>query len=314
MKKYLSPILFIIATMLWGFAFSAQKAAADLPPFTLGALRSIIAVVFLAAIIPALDKFTKNGRKIITDKKRPDLTKTELIGGLVSGIILAVASAFQQTGLGEGTDAGKAAFITALYVVIVPLISLIFGKRPPVTAYISVPLAVIGFYFLCIKPGSTLVTSDLLVLICALIFATHIIAIDHFSPSSDGVRMSLVQFFVAFLVNTVFALVLEMPLNAPLIADRLPAILYLAIGSSGIAYTLQIVGQKDCDPTVASILLSLESVFGVIGAALFLGERMSGREYFGCAVVFVAVILSQLDFKAIVARIKAKTVRKENKT
>ena len=176
------------------------------------------------------------------------------------------------------------------------------------------PLAVIGFYFLCIKPGSTLVTSDLLVLICALIFATHIIAIDHFSPSSDGVRMSMVQFAVAFVVNTILALIFEMPLDTSLVVDRLPAILYLAIGSSGIAYTLQIVGQKDCDPTVASILLSLESVFGVIGAALFLGERMSGREYFGCAVVFVAVILSQLDFKAIGRLIKSKIGKNENKT
>ena len=300
--------------MLWGFAFSAQKAAADLPPFTLGALRSIIAVVFLAAVIPVLDKFTKNGRKILNDKKLPDLTKTELIGGAVAGIILAIASAFQQSGLGEGTDAGKAAFITALYVVIVPIISLLFGKRPPLNVYISVPIAVLGFYFLCIKPGSTLVTSDLLVLICALIFATHIIAIDHFSPSSDGVRMSLVQFAVAFMVNTILALIFEMPLDTSLVVDRLPAILYLAIGSSGIAYTLQIVGQKDCDPTVASILLSLESVFGVIGAALFLGERMSGREYFGCAVVFVAVILSQLDFKAIGRLIKSKIGKNENKT
>ena len=110
MKKYLSPILFIIATMLWGFAFSAQKAASDLPAFTLGALRSIIAVLFLIAVIPFLDKFTKNGRKILNEKKRPDITRAELIGGAVAGIILAIASAFQQTGLGEGTDAGKAAF------------------------------------------------------------------------------------------------------------------------------------------------------------------------------------------------------------
>ncbi len=300
--------------MLWGFAFSAQKAASDVPPFTLGAIRSVIAVAFLAALIPALDKFTKNGRKILTDKKRPDLTKTELIGGSVAGIILAVASAFQQTGLGEGTDAGKAAFITALYVVIVPLASLLFGKRPPLNVYISVPIAVVGFYFLCIKQGFSLVTSDLLVLICALIFAAHIIAIDYFSPSCDGVRMSLVQFAVAFLVNAVLALIFEMPLNTHLIAERLPAILYLAIGSSGIAYTLQIVGQKDCDPTVASILLSLESVFGVIGAALFLGERMSAREYFGCAVVFVAVILSQLDFRDIGAALKIKKSKNENKT
>jgi len=288
--------------MLWGFAFAAQKAASDLPPFTLGALRSIIAVLFLMAVIPLLDKFTKNGRRILIDKKRPDVNRAEIIGGIVAGIILATASAFQQTGLGEGTDAGKAAFITALYVVIVPIISLFFGKRPPVNVYISVVIAVIGFYFLCIKPGTTLIFSDLLVLICALIFALHIIAIDRLSPGCDGVRMSLVQFATAFAVNAALALIFELPINTSLILDRLPAILYLAIGSSGIAYTLQIVGQKDCDPTVASILLSLESVFGVIGGALFLGETMTIREYSGCVIVFLAVILSQLDFKAIFAK------------
>lgn len=288
--------------MLWGFAFAAQKAASDLPAFTLGALRSIIAVLFLMAVIPLLDKFTKNGRRILTDRKRPDIKRAEIIGGIVAGIILATASAFQQTGLGEGTDAGKAAFITALYVVIVPVISLFFGKRPPVNVYISVVIAVIGFYFLCIKPGTTLIFSDLLVLICALIFALHIIAIDRLSPGCDGVRMSLVQFATAFVVNAVLALIFELPINTSLILDRFPAILYLAIGSSGIAYTLQIVGQKDCDPTVASILLSLESVFGVIGGALFLGETMTKREYFGCVIVFLAVVLSQLDFKAIFAK------------
>lgn len=288
--------------MLWGFAFAAQKAASDLPAFTLGALRSIIAVLFLMAVIPLLDKFTKNGRRILIDKKRPDLNRAEIIGGIVAGIILATASAFQQTGLGEGTDAGKAAFITALYVVIVPIISLFFGKRPPVNVYISVVIAVIGFYFLCIKSGTTLIFSDLLVLICALIFALHIIAIDRLSPGCDGVRMSLVQFATAFVVNAALALIFELPINTSLILDRLPAILYLAIGSSGIAYTLQIVGQKDCDPTVASIILSLESVFGVIGGALFLGETMTIREYSGCVIVFLAVILSQLDFKAIFAK------------
>ena len=314
MKKYLPPILLIIATMLWGFAFSAQKAASAVPPFTLGALRSVIAVLFLLMVIPLLDKFTKNGRKILNEKKRPDITKTELIGGIVAGLILAVASAFQQSGLGEGTDAGKAAFITALYVVIVPIISLLFGKRPALNVYFGVILAVVGFYFLCIKPGTTLVFSDALVLICALIFATHIIAIDHFSQKSDGVRMSLVQFATASVVNLVLALIFEMPLNASLIGDSALSILYLAICSSGIAYTLQIVGQKDCDPTVASILLSLESVFGVIGAALFLGERMSAREYLGCAIVFAAVLLSQLDFKELSAKFKAKREIKDNKT
>ncbi len=300
--------------MLWGFAFSAQRSAADLPVFTLGAVRNILAVVFLIAVIPALDKFTKNGRSLLNEKKRPDITRRELLGGTVAGIILAVASAFQQSGLGEGTDAGKAAFITALYVVIVPIISLFFGKRPPANVYVSVGIAVIGFYLLCVKSGSVIVFSDLLVLICALIFALHIIAIDRFAPSCDGVRMSLVQFLVAFILNTVLALAFESPINFELIGERALPLIYLGICSSGIAYTLQIVGQKDADPTVASIILSLESVFGVIGAAIVHKERMLTREYIGCAVVLLAVVLSQLDFKVISERIKAKRVSNDNNT
>lgn len=300
--------------MLWGFAFSAQRSAADLPVFTLGAVRNILAVVFLIAVIPALDKFTKNGRSLLNEKKRPDITGRELLGGTVAGIILAVASAFQQSGLGEGTDAGKAAFITALYVVIVPIISLFFGKRPPANVYVSVGIAVVGFYLLCVKSGSVIVFSDLLVLICALIFALHIIAIDRFAPSCDGVRMSLVQFFVAFILNTVLALAFESPINFELIGERALPLIYLGICSSGIAYTLQIAGQKDADPTVASIILSLESVFGVIGAAIVHKERMLTREYIGCAVVLLAVVLSQLDFKAISESIKAKRMSNDNNT
>lgn len=300
--------------MLWGFAFSAQRSAADVPVFTLGAVRNILAVVFLIAVIPALDKFTKNGRSLLNEKKRPDITRRELLGGTVAGVILAVASAFQQSGLGEGTDAGKAAFITALYVVIVPIISLFFGKRPPVNVYISVGIAVIGFYLLCVKAGSVIVFSDLLVLICALIFALHIIAIDRFSPGCDGVRMSLVQFAVAFVLNAILALAFESPVDFALIGERALPLLYLGICSSGIAYTLQIVGQKDADPTVASIILSLESVFGVIGAAIVHKEKMLTREYIGCAVVLFAVVLSQLDSKAIAERIKAKRLSNDNNT
>ncbi len=300
MKKYLSSILFLAAAMLWGFAFSAQKEAAQLSAFTIGSVRNIFATVFLLAVIPFLDKFTKSGRRLVSREKFLDFNRQELIGGVICGTILTIASAFQQFGVGEGTDAGKAAFITALYVVIVPLFALVFGKRSPLNVWISVGIAVVGFYFLCIKADFSVVVSDMLVLLCAVIFALHIIAIDKYSPGCDGVRLSCVQFFVAFILNTVLSLIYDSPIDFAMIGEALPSLIYLGICSSGIAYTLQIVGQgmDGVNPAVASIILSLESVFGVIGAAIVHGEVMSGREYAGCAIVFVAVILSQIDFKS----------------
>lgn len=297
MKKYISPLLFLTAAMLWGFAFTAQKNAEALSAFTVGGVRNIFATVFLFAVIPLLDKFTGNSRRLFGVSRHLDFTRTEIIGGTVCGVILTVASAFQQTGLSDGTDAGKAAFITALYVVIVPIISALCGKKTPLNVWISVGIAVIGFYLLCIKDDFSLLPSDALVLICALIFALHIAAIDRFSPRCDGVRMSCVQFFVAFILNTILALIFESPIDMETVGACFPSLLYLGICSSGIAYTLQIVGQKDANPAVASVILSLESVFGVIGGAVVLGETMSPREYIGCAVVFISVILSQIEFK-----------------
>lgn len=299
--------MFLLAAMLWGFAFTAQKAAEELPAFTVGASRNIVATLFLLMAIPLLDKFTKNGRRFISKKRPLDFTKIEIIGGVACGTVLTVASAFQQIGLSDGTDAGKAAFITALYVLIVPILYRLLGKKSPVTVWISVGVAVVGFYLLCIKSDFSISPSDGLVLICAFIFAMHIIVIDRFSPSCDGVRMSCIQFFTAFVLNLILALIFEWPINFPLIADCLPSLLYLGICSSGIAYTLQIVGQKNVNPAVASVILSLESVFGVVGGAIILGEEMSPREYVGCAIVFAAVVLSQIDVGSIIKAKREKT-------
>ena len=305
MSKRLSNLLFLVATMIWGFAFIAQKQASVVPAFTVGALRSILAAVFLLLIIPLTDKLTKNGRKLFTKTKPLDFNRHELIGGAVLGVIITVATAFQQVGL-EETDAGKAAFITVLYVVMVPIISALLGKRPQMSSIVGVCLAILGFYFLCIKPGIGIEKHDLLVLVCALIFSFHIIAVDRLSPKCDGVRMSCVQFAVAFLLNGVLALIFDGKTPLTLIISMIPSYLFLGIMSSGIAYTLQIIGQKYVDPTVASIILSLESVFGVIGAAIILGEKMSGREYIGCGIVFLAVLVSQIDFKELIKKAKSK--------
>ena len=314
MKKRISYILFLIATVIWGFAFVAQKTASSIPPFAVGAIRSLFAAVFLLALIPLTDRLTKNGRRLITPKKTLDFNRAEIKGGLVLGVILTIATAFQQYGIGEGTDAGKAAFITALYVIVVPIISTLFGKRPSVCAVISIPVAIVGFYLLCIKPGAAFVASDLLVLMCAVIFACHIIAVDRLSPECDGVRMSCVQFTTALVLNGLLTLIFERPASVGEIIEALPSLLFLGILSSGIAYTFQILGQKEADPTVSSIILSLESVFGVIGAALFLSERMDVREYIGCGVVFVVVLLAQLDPRVIGEKIKGvrPTIKEKN--
>lgn len=307
MTKRVSYILFLIATVIWGFAFVAQKVATVLPAFAVGAMRCGIAMLFLALILPLTDKLTKNGRKILNEKHLPDFTKTELLGGALLGVIISVATAFQQIGL-EDTDAGKAAFITTLYVVLVPMISIFFGKRPSINVWIAVPISIIGFYFLCIKPGVGIMLSDLLILACALVFSFHIIAVSFLSPRCDGVRMSLIQFAVAFVINSVISLIFEGIPSGEAMIGAMPALIFLGIGSSGIAYTLQIIGQANSDASVASIILSLESVFGVIGAAIVLHERMSPRGYIGCAIVFVAVLIAQLEPEFV-----QKTIKRCNK-
>ena len=294
MKKYISSALLFLAALIWGLAFTAQKYAAAVPAFTVGMTRNLFASIFLALIITPFDKLRKNGRSLIKNR-RPDFTKAELIGGIICGVVLTFASAFQQLGIGEGTDAGKAAFITALYVAIVPLLSLFGGRRAPLRVWIGIAIAVVGFYLLCVSESFTIALADALVLVCAFIFALHITVVDHFSPKTDGVRLSAVQFMTCFVLNTVLALIFESPIRFDTVIASLPSLLYLGICSSGIAYTLQILGQKDANPAVAGIIMSLESVFGVLGAAILAGEVLTPREYAGCAIVFIAVILSEID-------------------
>lgn len=312
LKKIIYPLLLVVAAMIWGFAFSAQKAGEEVPVFQLLCARSFIGSAFLFAVLPLLDKSRKNGRTLYS-RRGLDLTRKEWIGGIMCGLVLTLASAFQQFGISGigaiaealgieeagGSDAGKAAFITALYVVIVPVIGLFFRKKVSVHVWICVALAVVGFYFLCIKDGFTLAFSDLCILGCAIIFAGHILVIDHYSPFVDGVRMSAVQFLTVGVLTLILTLITERGQGLGVLLENVWAVIFLGVFSSGIAYTLQIVGQKHVAPAVASILMSLESVFGVLGGAMFLGERMSAREWIGASVVFLAVIGAQLDFPAL---------------
>lgn len=306
--SFIYPILLVLAALIWGVAFTAQDLASGLGAFTIGSVRSLFATFFLLTVIPVFDKLSKNGRSIIPGRKSKPFTPRELIGGAIMGLFLALASALQQAGINSGTDAGKAAFITALYVVLVPIFSSFIGKKQPITVWISAFIAAFGFYLLCVGGDFTLAPSDLLIFSSAVVFALHIMVIDRFSDGSDGIRMSMIQFASCFVFNTALALIFEGPIDFSGIGETILPLLYLGIASSGIAYTLQVVGQKGTPPTAASLLLSLESVFGVIGAAVILKETLMVREYLGCAIVFIAVILSQIDVVGIIKNmIKKKT-------
>ena len=296
MKKTVSAVILLFAAIIWGVAFVFQKKASFVPPFALLSMRSIVAVVFLIFAVMLFDKASGNGRRLFSAKgKKIDLTKHELIGGAVCGTFLLAASAAQQIGIGS-TDAGKTAFITSLYVLLVPVIGMLAGKKPPVNALVSVGIAVIGFYLLCIKEDFSIEPSDLIVLSCAFLFALQIMSIDRYAPRCDGVRLSLVQFATVTVESAIISLIFEPAVSLSTVGAALPDILYLGIASSGIAYTLQIIGQKRSEPTVASIIMCLESVIGAIASAIILHERMLPREYLGSAIVFGAVILSQITF------------------
>lgn len=279
-----------MAALIWGTAFVAQSVSADLvPPFTFNTVRSAVAIV-PAGIMLAV--FTAVQKRRGTYERPSGGMRSLIIGGICCGTVLCVASSFQQTGLGE-TDAGKASFITALYIVLVPLLGLLFKRRTGITTAISVAIAVVGMYLLCIGEDFSVQGSDMYVLVCALCFAVHILVIDYFAPKTDGIALSLVQFIVCAIESGILAVFFERPSLDGIIAS-LGSILYVGIFSSGVAYTLQILAQKGSDPTVVSLLLSLESVFGALAGAIILHEVMSGREYLGCVLMLCAVMLAQI--------------------
>lgn len=309
-KMYISPIYLLIADLVWGMGFVAQKMASDVPAITMAAWRSAFATVFLLIAVLLGDR-VRGARRLFLSPKRDgrllDLTRHELIGGALCGAVLALATIFQQAGLNGGTDGGKAAFITALYVVFVPVIAQVFlRRRSPLHVWVSVIASVVGFYLLCVTDSFTVAPSDLLVLICSLIFAVQILLIGEFSPKSDGLRMSLVQFFTMFVLTSVAALIADPIPSAELFLTHLPSVLYLGILSSGVAYTFQILGQRGTPPAVASVILSLESVVAAVGTAIVLKESMTPREVIGCTVVFLAVLLSELDLRAMLTRKKGR--------
>ena len=285
----------ILAALIWGTAFVAQDVCADtIGTFTFNAVRYFIAVLALLVLIAVLHAVHKDRPQPTEAEKRAG-RKQLWLGGFCCGTALAIASNFQQAGITAGTDAGKAGFLTALYVVLVPVFGLFFRRKVSLPVWIAVVLSVVSLYLLCIKGSFRLAAGDLLVLVCAVCFAVHILVIDHFTAYCDGVKLSCLQFLFAGIISTICMFIFEDVDFAAILSCALP-LLYVGIFSCGVGYTLQILAQKDSNPTVVTILLSLESVFAVIAGAIILKQQMTVREYIGCAIMFAAVILAQIQF------------------
>ena len=285
-------MLFLTA-FIWGTAFVAQSVGMDyLGPFGFNGIRSFIGGIALLPCIYLLGKLNKGEKGNVENSgKRKDL----IAGGLSCGVILFAASSMQQLGL-QYTTAGKAGFITAFYIVLVPVLGIFLKQKTGWKVWLAVAIALAGLYFLCITESFSIGKGDIYVFIGALLFSLHILVIDHFAPKVDGVALSCIQFLVCGILCAVPMLALERPQVDEIQAAWMP-LAYAGVLSCGVAYTLQVIAQKNTDPTVASLLLSLESVFSVLTGWVILGERLSGRELFGCALVFAAVLLAQLPGK-----------------
>lgn len=290
MKKKLQGIIpLMLATIIWGFAFIAQSVGMEkIGPFTFQTVRCFLAVLFLL-LCTFLQELPKGGvSEAVRKWKDPKLWKV----GLICGCALFVAASLQQIGL-VYTDAGKAGFITAMYIVLVPILGLFLHRKPPKSSVYSVILAVIGLYMLCCMGASGINRGDLFLLGCAFAFAVQITCIDRLAGSFDGLRLNCIQSLVVSLLSVPF-MVLTETVNIPDILACWFPLMFAGILSMGVAYTLQIIGQKRLEPTTASLIMSLESAFAVLGGWLILHETMTPWEMTGCVLVFGAVILSQM--------------------
>lgn len=287
-----SFLLFLTA-VIWGSGFVAQSVGMEyIEPFTFTAIRNIIGAVVLLPLV----LWQRKNRKDNVDKSKlavEGMIRSTLIGGVFCGIFLCIASNFQQFGI-QYTTVGKAGFLTALYVVIVPVLGLFFRKKVSWIVWASVVLSVLGLYLLCMKQGDfSLQYGDVLELICALMFSFHILIVDHFSQKTDGVMMSAIQFFVCGVLSFVLMLLFENP-SVVRILEAWKPILYAGVLASGAGYTLQIVGQKGVNPVLASLILCMESVVSAVAGWLILGQALTRREIFGCILMFAAIVLAQL--------------------
>lgn len=295
-NKMKGNLMLLLTALIWGTAFVAQSAGMNyVQPLTYNSIRTLIGGIILIPIIFYFDKHKEGSNDLNQQKK---INKNSIVGGICCGIVLCIASCFQQYGVSM-TTAGKAGFITALYIVIVPLLGLFIKKKVPKIIWLCVVIAILGFYLLCVKESFSVSMGDILVLFCAFFFSLHIMVIDYFNEKHiDGVRMSCVQFITAGSIMFILMLAFETPILQN-IWDAKITILYTGVMSCGVAYTLQILGQKNTNSTTATLIMSLESVFAALSGWIILNESLSLKEILGCILVFIAVILAQVPIPKI---------------
>ena len=298
-----NAFLLFTAAFIWGIAFVAQSSAAEfIRPFTFNGIRCLIGGITLLPLVLFIQ--SKKHQTLPSgescDKNRlftPAELKTGLLGGFCCGICLCLGSTLQQFGI-EQTTVGKAGFITALYIVFVPIVSAVFlRKKIALPVILSVVLGLVGLFLLCMTEQLSISKGDFYVLLCSFAFTAHILVIDYFSAKADGVMLSCVQFLTCGIISTPFIFFTEKPQMSQIFAAGIP-ILYAGVLSCGVAYTLQIVGQKNMNPTIASLILSLESVVSVLAGWILLQQTLSGREIAGCIVMFLAIIIAQLPSRS----------------
>lgn len=289
--------LLFIAAFIWGTTFVAQSLGMDyVGPFTYLWARSLVGGIVL---IPIAVVFTrKSSHDHIDQSNLEDSKKTHRrnlwIGGIICGLILFAGSAFQQVGL-QYTNVGKAGFISALYIIFVPVIGIFLKKKCGFNVWISVLIAIIGLYLLSMNGSFTISKGDLLILVCSLLFAFHIVVIDHFSPKVNGVLLSCIQFWICALLSGIAMFIMETPSWASIVKAG-GAILYAGVFSSGVAFTCQIIGQKHVKPAIAALIMSLEAVVSVLSGWILLQQTLTHRELIGCLIMFFAIIFAQIQF------------------
>lgn len=293
-------LLLCIAALIWGFAFVAQTDAGNkIPLFTFNGMRAFIAAIFLITV-GSLFKFGDGTKFIPHDKsQRKNLFKA----GIICGVLLFVATNLQQLGLTVYPDGvaaeARGGFLTALYIIIVPILSLFIKQKPGISVWIAVGVAIVGTYLLCMGDGSGgFHLGDIMLILCAVGFSVHIMAISKFGDGVNGIKLSAIQFLVCGVLSVVPAMIFEST-DFGTLMSAMPQILYVGIFSSGVAYTLQIIGQKYAEPSVATLSMSLESVFAAIGGWLISDNALGSKEIVGCVFVFVAVLIAQIDFKSV---------------
>jgi drug/metabolite transporter (DMT)-like permease len=303
-RKVGSNILLLITALIWGSAFVAQRVGMDyVGPFTFGAARFVLATMTLIPVIHFMGKSKniRNKKEYLTEEEEASQNKVLLKAGVICGVILFCGSMLQQHGL-LFTTAGKAGFITALYIVLIPIFSLVLKRIPGLKSWVGVAFGAVGLYLLSITESLTIAPGDFIVLIGAGFWAAHLLVIDYYLPEiSDPIRLSYIQFFTCAILCFIGALIFENATLEGIKAGIIP-ILYAGVLSGGVGFTLQIIGQRYTSPIVASLILSLEAVFAAVFGYFILKEILTTREFVGCVLMFVAIIISQLPDKKIVEK------------